>query len=79
MPFIEAKLMDESCSLTQKMDAGSRFTDAMNSAGREKHRVGWATIEEICSGDWSIGGTAMIPDAVRVPTTNRTKNIGGKA
>ena len=55
MPLIETNLMDESCAPLH----------AMKGMERESRRpAGWPTIEEICSGEWSIGGPNVISNDV---------------
>jgi 4-oxalocrotonate tautomerase len=66
MPLMQVKLMEEICTPTRKKEIVSKFTDAMVSIEGENMRpVTWVTIEEVCSGEWSIGEQAMTTDAVR--------------
>ena len=57
MPWIQMKLKEEACTPLLKKEFASRFTDTMALIeGDNLRAVTWVTIEEVCSGQWSIGG-----------------------
>jgi 4-oxalocrotonate tautomerase len=65
MPFIQLKLMEEVFMPTQTKEIVGQLTDALVSIEGENMRpVTRVTIEEVCSGEWIIGGQARITDAV---------------
>lgn len=67
MPLMQVKLMEEICTPTQKKEIVSKFTNAMVSIEGENIRpVTWVTIEEVCSGEWTIGGQAITTHPVRL-------------
>jgi 4-oxalocrotonate tautomerase len=56
MPLIQVKLMEEVFTSTQKMEFVSKLTNAVVPIEGENMRpVTWVSIEEVCSGEWSIG------------------------
>jgi 4-oxalocrotonate tautomerase len=66
MPLIQVKLMEEVFTPTQKKEFVSKLTNAVVPIGGENMRpVTWVSIEEVCSGEWSIGGRAMTTKALR--------------
>jgi 4-oxalocrotonate tautomerase len=66
MPLIQVKYIKDTFTPTQKTEIISKLTDAMVSIRGENLRpVTWVTIEEICSGEWGIGGQPVTIDAVR--------------
>jgi 4-oxalocrotonate tautomerase len=66
MPLIQVKLMEEVFTPTEKKEFVSKLTNAVVPIGGENMRpVTWVSIEEVCSGEWSIGGQAMTIEAVR--------------
>jgi len=66
MPLIQVKTINETFTATQKTEIITKLTDAMVSiAGENLRPVTWITIEEICSGEWGIGGQPITIDAVR--------------
>jgi 4-oxalocrotonate tautomerase len=72
MPLIQVKYIKETFSPTQKKEIITKLTDAMVSIQGENLRpVTWVTIEEICSGDWGIGGAPVTIEAVRAMATGK--------
>jgi 4-oxalocrotonate tautomerase len=66
MPFINVKVIENVFSDVQKRDIVERLTDAMVAIEGETMRgVTWVVIDEVKSGDWSIGGQALTTEAVR--------------
>lgn len=56
MPLIQVKSNEEILTPAQNEQIVSKLTDAMVSIEAANMRpVTWVTIEEICSGEWSIG------------------------
>jgi 4-oxalocrotonate tautomerase len=58
MPWIQMKLKEkEACTPLLKKGIGSALLETMALIEGENQRpVTWITIEEVCSGQWSIGG-----------------------
>jgi 4-oxalocrotonate tautomerase len=57
MPWMQMKLKEEDCTPLLRKEIGSTLTDTGSSIEGENQRpVTWITIEEVCSGQWSIGG-----------------------
>ena len=66
MPLIQVKLIEEVFTPAQKREIITKLTDAMVSIEGENMRsVTLVVIEEVCSGDWGIGGKAMTTADVR--------------
>ena len=62
MSWIQVKLKEEVLPPTEKSQIVSKLMGAMVPIERGKIRpVTWLTIEEICSGEWRIGGSADRP------------------
>ena len=60
MPFINVKVIENVFTDEQKREILTRVTDAVVSVEGEAMRgVTWATIEEVKSGDWAIGGEPL--------------------
>jgi 4-oxalocrotonate tautomerase len=60
MPLINVKVIENVFTAEQKHDIVERLTDAMVSVEGENMRpVTWVVIEEVNSGDWGIGGSAL--------------------
>jgi len=60
MPLINVRTMEGVFSPGQKQEIIKKLTDTMVSIQGENMRpVTWILIEEIKSGDWSIGGNAL--------------------
>jgi 4-oxalocrotonate tautomerase len=66
MPLINVKLIEDVFTTEQKAQIVERLTDAMVSIEGENMRpVTWCVIEEVKSGDWSIGGKQLRTEDVR--------------
>jgi len=66
MPLINVKLIEDVFTTQQKGEMVEKLTDAMVSVEGENMRgVTWVVIEEVQSGDWAIGGTALRTDDVK--------------
>jgi phenylpyruvate tautomerase PptA (4-oxalocrotonate tautomerase family) len=62
MPWIQLKLKEEVLMPAEKSQIVVKLIDAMVPIERGNIRpVTWLTIEEICSGEWRIGGSADRP------------------
>ena len=60
MPYINVKLIEGVFDATQKREIVEKLTETMVSIEGETMRsVTWCVIEEVRSGDWGIGGTAL--------------------
>jgi 4-oxalocrotonate tautomerase len=72
MPLIQVKATEEVFTPNQKKEIVRKLTNATLSI--EEEIVGpfsWITIEEICNGEWSIGGHAMTTGAECTVAVNR--------
>jgi len=66
MPLINVKVIEGVFSGPQKQDIVKELTDAMvRVEGENMRQVTWVVVEEVRSGDWGIGGTALTTDAVK--------------
>jgi len=66
MPLITVKMIEGVFTPTQKRDMIRKLTDTMVSIEGENLRpVTVVILEEIKSGDWSIGGNAFTTDDVK--------------
>jgi 4-oxalocrotonate tautomerase len=66
MPFVNVKLIEGVFNAEQKQDMITRLTDAMVAVEGESMRpVTWVTIDEVRSGEWSIGGKALTTQDVK--------------
>lgn len=62
MSWIQVKSKEEGLTPTEKSQIVSKLMDAMVPIERGNIRpVTWLTIEDICSGEWSIGGSTGRP------------------
>ena len=60
MPFVNVKVIEGVFTPQQKHDIVERLTDTMVAIEGEAMRgVTWVVVEEVASGDWGIGGTAL--------------------
>jgi 4-oxalocrotonate tautomerase len=72
MPLIQVRVTEEVCTSTQNKEIVSKLTNATLSI--EEKTVSffnWITIEEICNGEWDIGGHAMTTGTERTVAANR--------
>jgi 4-oxalocrotonate tautomerase len=66
MPLINVKLIEGVFTKEQKEQIGRDLTEAMvKIEGENMRSVTWCVIEEVKSGDWSLGGQALTTEAVR--------------
>jgi 4-oxalocrotonate tautomerase len=66
MPFVNVKVIEGVFTPEQKRSMVERLTDTMVSIEGEAMRgVTWVVVEEVRSGDWGIGGTALTTADVR--------------
>jgi 4-oxalocrotonate tautomerase len=66
MPLINVKLIEDVFTPEQKGEIVEKLTDAMVSIEGESMRsVTWVVIDEVQSGDWGIGGTALRTEDVK--------------
>ncbi len=66
MPLINVKLIEGVFTPEQKEQIGRDLTEAMvKIEGENMRSVTWCVIEEVKSGDWSLGGQALTTEAVR--------------
>ena len=71
MSLSQVKLIYEVFTPVQKKETTAK-RDAMDLIDRESMRpVTWISMEEICNGEWSIGGKAMAAEADRTLAANR--------
>ena len=64
MPFITVKALEGVFTTAQKQDIIRKVTDAMVSIEGENFRpVTWVVVEEVRSGEWGMGGTALTTGA----------------
>lgn len=66
MALIQVKLLEEVFAPAEKQQMIAKFTDIMVSLKGEAIRpVTWVMIEEVCSGEWGIGGAGTTTEVVR--------------
>ena len=66
MPLINVKVIEGVFSSSQRREIVQKLTDAMVSIEGENMRgVTWCVLEEVHSGDWAIGGTALTTQDVQ--------------
>ena len=66
MPLINVKIIEGVFSAEQKSQIIRKLTDAMvDIEGEAMRPVTWVTIEEVASGEWSIGGKALTTQDVK--------------
>ncbi|MDT7741741.1 MAG: 4-oxalocrotonate tautomerase [Actinomycetota bacterium] len=60
MPYVQVKVIEGVFGPEEKKEMVRAVTDAMVGVEGESMRgVTWVTIEEVASGSWGIGGTAL--------------------
>ncbi len=60
MPFVNVKLIEGVFSPDQKKEMIAELTEAMVAIEGENMRpVTWVVIDEVASGEWGIGGSAL--------------------
>lgn len=66
MPYVNVKLIEGVFNTEQKQEMITKLTDAMVEIEGESMRpVTWVTIDEVRSGEWSIGGKALTTQDVK--------------
>ncbi len=66
MPYVQVKLIEGVFNAEQKQEMITKLTDTMVEIEGESMRpVTWVTIEEVRSGEWSIGGKALTTQDVK--------------
>jgi 4-oxalocrotonate tautomerase len=66
MPYVQVKLIEGVFNADQKREMITKLTDTMVEIEGEAMRpVTWVTIEEVRSGEWSIGGKALTTQDVK--------------
>ena len=66
MPFVNVKLIKGVFDDNQKQEILTRLTETMvDIEGEAMRPVTWVTIEEVASGEWSIGGKALTTQDVK--------------
>jgi 4-oxalocrotonate tautomerase len=66
MPNVAVKLIEGVFDDNQKQEIMTRLTETMvDIEGEALRPVTWVTIEEVASGDWSIGGKALTTQDVK--------------
>jgi 4-oxalocrotonate tautomerase len=74
MPLVQIKLIEGVFSKDQKSQMINKVTDAMLSIEGESLRgVTSVIIEEVKSGDWSIGGKLIEADEIKAKVSERTQ------
>ena len=66
MPLINVKVIEGVFSQDQKTEIVKGLTEALvNIEGENMRPVTWVVVEEVCSGDWGIGGNPLTTADVR--------------
>ena len=66
MPLINVKVIEGVFSAGQKQQIVRDLTDAMvGIEGENMRSVTWCVVEEVCSGDWGIGGHPLTTSDVK--------------
>jgi 4-oxalocrotonate tautomerase len=66
MPLLNVKVIENVFTDEQKKQMVERLTDAMVSIEGENMRgVTWVIVEEVRSGQWGIGGSALTTEDVK--------------
>ena len=65
MPLINVKIIEGVFTQEQKQEMARSLTEAMvKIEGENMRSVTWCVIDEVKSGDWSIGGQSLTTEAV---------------
>ena len=65
MPLIQVKVLEDVFSSEQKQEMIEKFTDTLiELEGEHMRAVTLVTVEEVASGSWGFGGTAITTDDV---------------
>jgi 4-oxalocrotonate tautomerase len=66
MPYVQVKVIEGVFTPQQKQDMIAKLTDTMVEIEGESMRpVTWVTVEEVRSGEWSIGGKPITTQDVK--------------
>jgi len=66
MPYVQVKAIAGVFTPEQKQEILTRITETMvDIEGEAMRPVTWVTIEEVASGEWSIGGKALTTQDVK--------------
>jgi 4-oxalocrotonate tautomerase len=66
MPFIDVKVMEGVLSTEQKQEIARGFTDVFSDVvGSAARPVTWVTIQDVASGEWTMGGEPVTTDGVK--------------
>ena len=66
MPYVAVKLIKGVFDDNQKQEMLTRITETMvDIEGEAMRPVTWVTIEEVNSGEWSVGGKALTTQDVK--------------
>jgi 4-oxalocrotonate tautomerase len=66
MPYVQVKLIEGVFTPDQKQEMLTRLTETMvDIEGENMRPVTWVTIEEVRSGEWSVGGKALTTQDVK--------------
>ena len=67
MPFIDVKVMEGVLTSEQKRAIARGFTDVFAEAVGEPARgVTWVVIQDVASGQWTMGGNPVTTEGVKV-------------
>ncbi len=78
MPLVTVKMIEGVFTPAQKRDMIRKLTDTMVSIEGETMRsVTVVVLEEVKSGDWGIGGSALTTDDVHALAAGKSKGFGG--
>ena len=66
MPFVEVKVFKDELTPDQTRTLIQKITDVVTAVTSEKLRgVTWVIVNEVPSGNWGVGGTALGLDDVK--------------
>jgi 4-oxalocrotonate tautomerase len=66
MPIIDVKVMENVLSENEKRELAQRFTDAFAAVvGEPARQVTWVVIQDVSSGQWTMGGQQVTTEGVR--------------
>jgi 4-oxalocrotonate tautomerase len=76
MPFIDVKVMEGVLSAEQKQAIAQGFTDVFADAVGEPARgVTWVVIQDVTSGQWTMGGNAVTTEGVKELLRGEPANV----
>jgi len=74
MPLVDVKLIEDVFTPAQKQEMIRKLTDTMMSIEGENMRpVTWVVIEEVKSGNWSVGGNPLTTNDVKALAAGNPK------